>query len=418
MATLFTDIDSDVVYATVGTGTTATPDTTDTYFGGRSIAVTGNTNQNAGLDINGAAKFDYNGPANRQVCVGLVKVSDYTKINKLQAIVYSPGGSGNIIYEYDIENGGGVANHQFNGWHLVPFIRGSGDNGGSNRGITRLIWRGDPVTGEDVGELKFDAIWLNARQKSVIIFTFDDGHQRSIDDGLYWLEENYGWHGGIGPIVEDVGTVGASPYSTIEQLRECYRRGHDVYVHGGTDLEIVDDDGLDAVRADVRANLAMVKSIGDRAANFYVYPNGGFTRDINLLLKEEGFDFCRMATSSPTSVDITTPVPSINGWIPPEREIPYVLRNINVNATAAADSFNDAAAAMDYCITTGAPIILSIHDLYDSGASDPHINLADFRSFVTNHVVPRVNRGLAEVVTPSQWWNILRGRDRLRRPYT
>jgi peptidoglycan/xylan/chitin deacetylase (PgdA/CDA1 family) len=399
MTTLLLDLRDEFSYGAISSVIEA--ETQDTFFGGQSFRVTGDTDANAGIDCNGAEKFAFRGPTNRQNFVGLVKVSDYTKISKLQALVYSPGGSGNVICEYDIQNAGGFSDHQYNGWHLAVFQRGTADNGGACRAITRVIWRGDPVAGEDVGTLTFDAMWATSRQPVPVIFTFDDGHQRSIDDGMYWLEGEYGWYGAIGPIRGLIGTTGASPYSTKAQLHAAYDRGHDVYTHGATPLTTL---SLAEARADVRANLEVISEIGDRCSDFYVYPNGARNRAIDLMLAEEGIRYARMATSTPTSQTTTTPVASINGWVPPQREIPYVLRNVNVNATAAADSFVDAAAGIDYCISAGAPIFLSIHDLYDSGASDPHINRDDFRSFVRNVIAPRVRAGWCYVARPSTWF--------------
>lgn len=377
-------------YQVVGAGSAIATSTAVSRTGSQTLKVTCNRGSAAGTDIN--ALHAWTSIISFAGRVGIwVYVPDYTLLsNMILKVSHGDATYTNGAFQtYSFADG----DKKFNGWHFVAFnkaeftgVYGTPDWTAEIDAV-RLTITQNSATAVDVYLDVAVAAW---RAKPKLFITADDGYRSWFTLGL--------------PILDSLGLkctasiIGAqvdlnSTWVTSAQLESAYANGHDLCVHGATQMSDASFTS-DAVRlADIRANRDFLTQRGyTRGANFYVWPNGvyqlvGAPDQLINLISGEGFVAARGTTTSKYT--------KYAAGFPQSKFLMPVI------GPTGSDAVSTFTGLVDNAITYGDIAFAMYHEILSTGASGAtQRNFSDFQRDM-EYVAAKRDAGLLDVVTVS-----------------
>lgn len=129
--------------------------------------------------------------------------------------------------------------------------------------------------------------------KGKVVIVMDDGWETQFTQG-YKILRQYGFKACIAVIPSAVDTFGYMSYS---QLAELYMNGWDMLNHTYDHVVLSGQAEENQVKQIVTARDWLESNLLSRGSNILVYPQGEFTKEIKLILKENGFIAARSLKS-------------------------------------------------------------------------------------------------------------------------
>ncbi len=318
-----------------------------------------------------------------------IYVTDYTKLTSIELDAYSTYGTARYFQGYPFADG----DKQYNGWHWVSLGRNQITGVGGSPD-----WDTTPIV---VIELRF-----NQNSATQTVCYIDTGYQgfHARPKCLIYADDGYSSFYTLGvPLLAARGLkanfaiigslIGADTYMTEANLEALYAAGHDLCVHGATQMTSLADEAARA--ADIAANQDFLTTRGFlRGARHYVYPNGVYQlsagdEQIFNLLAARGFKTSR-GTVSPRTFN------SAYGLQRRRMVMPII-------GGLATDSASAILTRVDDAIARGDNMALMFHRIVASGATGIEYNTADLTT-VLDGLQTRVNAGTLDVRTVSQWY--------------
>lgn len=234
--------------------------------------------------------------------------------------------------------------------------------------------------GELPVSVSFDALYYDytTNEKGKVMIQFDDGWASE-----YWkaypMMKDKGFVGNIGIISDQ---VGKKNYVTIEQLREMYADGWDIYNHTVSHprLTSLTDQQVERELSESRAFL--MRHRFTRAVDFIAYPYGDFNDSVIDIAKQ----YSRFARSITTGFEVGTPIN------------PYRLKTIELVNGVSPSVYEDAIRSV---AENGHTVIFFLHRIEDEGTDSIILNTEDFQKFLD---FLDAYRDEVDVISISEWY--------------
>ena len=404
----------------VGTGASFALDATIRQRGRADLKVTTGSGNNAEIELNPCGIVSRNG------CFVLrFYVEDYTKVSTLTVYLAKDTSYTNFaLFTYNIASIPGL---QRNGWHEWRFsdqtATASGEKaftGGAftiaNQAIHRMKVRVTPVAAQ-VAVVYLDSLETNPQQqKASILITADDSYKSWYSLGVQYLN-TLGLKSTLYSIASSLGTgAGDGEFMSESNVSDMYAAGHDIAVHGATNLTSLSDPG--ARYADIVSNRDWLINRGmSRAAYHYAWPNGVYEMSTGDRSLRDAAYSAGMLTARGTN-RLTSYGSSgffVNG---PDHVIDHdaclFATNIMNLPIIGHDGTQDVGttqlaaliARIDRAVAEKSTCILIFHKIGSSPVDALHCPEADFQA-IANAVYAHVSAGNAECLTVSQWYKKL-----------
>lgn len=275
------------------------------------------------------------------------------------------------------------------GWNFVQVANSSWTNtGGEDWANTFLRVRFRINASSGTPSIYVDGMYTNISRRPKLLLTFDDGWD-SVFTKAYSYMRNLGLVGTSYTIASKVGTSG---YITKQQMMEMYDGGWSFSVHGETNLTTIATQAeMETEIASNRAYLLDNRFLGAEA--HYAYPNGGYNDAAKLALAALNFKTARTIIDANQSHTINEP---------------YLLTRLGIyNTTSVATATGYVDSVIDSC----AAGLFNFHIIVDSDADvSTKVLTADFQEII-DYIKTKVDAGLIDVVTISEWFDGLEPRE-------
>lgn len=264
-----------------GTGATFDINPSLTEKGNPLLRVTASSGNNADISINPCGHVSRNGSFALKFFV-----EDLSTLQAIEVLICNDTIPTQFArFKYQLNNAAGAGQWpalKYNGWHVWRFSANSPTSSGElsysggafsipGTPIHRIIIRTIPVTNSGTS---VNYAWLDTnpqQEKAKFIITADDTYDNWYTKGIAYLDK-LGLKSTSFHIADGTGSAGRM---TLAQLQNAYANGHDISVHGGSNLTTLSNP---ATRYnDVKANRDYLINNGmPRGADHYAWPNGAY----------------------------------------------------------------------------------------------------------------------------------------------
>lgn len=227
-------------------------------------------------------------------------------------------------------------------------------------------------------KVTFDSLWVKKPSKPKIIFTFDDGWESQYTQAFPLFLER-GFRASVGVISNRVGTTN---YVTLDNLKEMYRYGWDLFNHTEThpDLSTLSSDQV--INEISKCKNYLLSNGFEGAEDILAYPYGGHNDLVIDALKS------RIRCARTLVKRSEAPVPLE----------PLKVSTHNVLNLAASV----ITGYIDEAINTGDTLIITAHIIDPVADTTMKYTPTDLET-ILDHLY--TNRDLIEVITISEWVN-------------
>ena len=290
--------------------------------------------------------------------------------------------------------GGGTTGTGVTGWNCWQFKKAdvAGSGGTFDWTDTEVILvKWDTISSVDTVYL--DSLYVGRTAKPKVILSLDDGYNGPATvSGVTYANTQ-----GIPLTFYVIKDYSSNPetytdYLTTNQLQDYYANGNDIAIHHQTNLTTL---ALSAAQSAVtECQRWLIDSGMPRAAQHLAWPNGGHNSGLTTFSRNLGVKTAASIQGQPiTSYNFQNHVLGIgNQWI---------LNRMPTNGNNIAT----LQAAVDEAITDGTTLFLYLHTI--GGGAD--ITSADWQT-LCDYIKTKVDAGLIDAVTISQWWDEMRTR--------
>ncbi|GAA0361863.1 S-layer homology domain-containing protein [Bacillus horti] len=224
----------------------------------------------------------------------------------------------------------------------------------------------------------FDALYRDYEGNGKVIIQFDDGWE-SVYTKAYPLMKEKGIVGNMG-IISNL--VGNSNYASVDQLKEMYAGGWDIFNHTASHprLTTLTDQQIEAEISSAKAFL--IGNQMTRAADFLAYPYGDFNERVMSIASK----YSQFARTVMPDFEVGTPIN------------PYRLKTIDlVNDIEPAVYQEAIRTAAEH----GTTVIFLLHRIEDTGTSSIIYRTKDFQAFLDYLYSYRQE---VDVLSISEWY--------------
>lgn len=234
------------------------------------------------------------------------------------------------------------------------------------------------VTGSAEASIIFDSIWMNHLEPANIIFQFDDA-RTNVYTTAFPIMKKYGFVGNIGVISSG---VGESSYMTEIQLSTVYTHGWDLFNHTKSHKSLLTY-SADELREELNTCRDWLNSKGyDRASRFIAFPQGEYDNNVLTVMQSEGYLLGRTIFKG---AEISPPIR------------PYELKTLEIHNTTEDITYKEL---IDKLTVTGGILIITLHQVMDTGTDDTIYPTAKFKA-----LVDYVYNKDCNVISISEWIN-------------
>lgn len=233
--------------------------------------------------------------------------------------------------------------------------------------------RGDlPVT------VFFDALYRDYGGKGKVIIQFDDGWE-SVYTKAYPMMKDKKLVGNIG-IISNL--VGKSNYATLDQLKEMYANGWDMFNHTANHprLTTLTEKQMENELSSAKAFL--MRNQLNRAVDFIAYPYGDFNDSVISIASK----YSRYARTVTPDFEVNKPIN------------PYRLKTIELVNDIAPSVYQEAILS---AANNGTTVIFLLHRIEDTGTDSIIFNTEDFQAFLDYLDLYRKE---VDVLSISEWY--------------
>jgi len=367
-----------------GTGATAENDVSTVKFGNQSIKVN-TTNGNlaqitktVNLDLSSGDSFSL-----------WVYVGDISKIKFFNFYISSSAGWGTFFYKTF------TSSILFNGWNELVFIKSQFTNSTTpdswDNTIIRMRFTVTPEIGESVS-VNFDDLRFGIEGEAKVIITFDDGKAGVINNAYPIMTIN----GQKGVTFIYTNVVGDSGIMTFANLTTLMNAGWDISDHTAAhkNLAAVSQEEMEA-DIDGGYDWLVANGFGD-TAKFFAYPYGtksDFNDAVVAKVKERHI-------LARTLVYMTFPHFDILNY----HDLNFKLSSYYVGSST---NVSTVQTQIDRVVEASGLLILTFHNIVDSGATGGEYLTADFQA-ISDYLKEKQDAGLLEVITFIDYYNALR----------
>lgn len=353
------------------------------------------------------------GPGNKYRGAVAVYIEDYTKISDITLIfsittklLNSGGVPANAIrFKYKIMEDSFGATNRFNGWHVISSPHGQWVSSGTWGTSAKCRYAGvqiTPVAGEASVPVLVGPIHTNIKHRPKCIIWADDGWQSWYDNGVTYLD-TLGLKCTMATIQELVGTAS---YMDVTTLASAVANGHEVVPHGLNFL--YNYASAQEIYDEIKLNQDFVINNGLGNGRHYVYPGGYHelvTGSGDMVVREQLQSLGFLSARASNIGDAVTSGLNYQHLGMGDRKWFSSVIGAYPTLTPA-----QLLSRLDLCIADGMLAEFMFHKLLASGASQgDEYNTPDFETFADG-VKRRVDAGLVDVVTRSQWYDGLYGK--------
>lgn len=348
-------------------------------------------------------------------------VADWTKVSSISIYLSKDGTYTNFaLYNYNIA---GFPILQKNGLHVIDFSGDTADTNLSYTGgafslattpIVRWKIRVTPVAAQ-VAVVTLGDMWADAKARPKLLIVADDGYSTWVDTGVPILEF-YGLRFTMN-LIGDPTFLGQAGNINAARAAMLLGRGHDVQVHGSTDLNtIYAASGITAVKADIALNKSVVESIrGGIIARHYTYPNGVYApgpnnqNDVSFIqaLKDMGFVTARgtqLISGFGTDIDMPalTALDMAESGNNQSPLYPNLFRLPLIGHDGSVDTPAKIATRLDNVQFWGGTAILMFHKC-SGGGTDLEVTAANLAAICAG-IASRIDAGTLDIMTTQEWY--------------
>jgi hypothetical protein len=308
-------------------------------------------------------------------------------------------------------------NNQPSDWVLYTFDIDEASES-SPSGLADVNWFWFEVDGAGSAlpaiECYLDSVYISPHSRTKILFQFDDGFE---SDYLLAYKIMYTDRVAAGktPLLGTSNVYQSGMESgtilTEEQARIMYDNGWDIANHSSDDVIPGTIDKFVACRT-------YLDSLGfTRSSGYIAYPGNDYDNDLVREVARAGFKGARGRVAS-TLPDICIP-PSAGHpdakdiWPFSKHAFPFAITfsEVTYDAGSPANVGTNIKLAIDKACAVGGTCSIMLHELVASSATGNQINEASFQAIV-DYVGEKMEQGLCDVVTVSQWNEGLAGHTR------
>ena len=269
------------------------------------------------------------------------------------------------------------------GWNYIETSREEWSNTGSEawtNTFLRLRVRINASAGTP--SCYFDSMYIGSYRRPKVLVTFDDSWDSQYTKAFAYMNP-LGMKGTIYCIASKIDTSG---YMTTAQCSEVNSAGWDLGTHGNVNLTTLSTQA--EMETEISSNEAFLTSNGfTRANKHYAYPNGGYNDNAKLALAALDYKTARTIIDANQSHLYAEP---------------YLIKRWGIyNTTSVAT----AKSYIDLAIARGNSVWLNYHIIVDADAdASTKVLTADFQE-VMDYLKTKMDAGLVDVVTVSEWYN-------------
>jgi peptidoglycan/xylan/chitin deacetylase (PgdA/CDA1 family) len=229
---------------------------------------------------------------------------------------------------------------------------------------------------ETTVKVTFDSLWVKKSSKPKVIFTFDDGWESQYTQAFPLFLER-GFRASVGVISNKVGTTN---YVTLDNLKEMYRYGWDLFNHTETHPDLSTLDSEQVVNEITNCKNYLLNNGFKGAEDILAYPYGGHNNLVVDALKPH----IRYARTLIERSEAPIPLEPLRAS----------TRNVvNLNPSVINGYIDDA-------INTGDTLVITAHIIDPVADTGMKYTPADLET-ILDHLY--TNRDLVDVVTISEW---------------
>lgn len=368
-------------WTVTGTGASISADTTNKKVGSQALKIT-SVNAVSAYAISPSGKYYDFSSTNLFSC--WLYIDDVSKLYQSGFTLFLIYTGSTDYFSYSV-----TGSNLRTGWNRIVFKRSDCAVGNGNPSwvspVTQIRIRTLSLSGQTVN-MTVDDFRIGRYERPKVIVTFDDGNATDYTEAFAYMQPL-----GLKGVCYVPGeNVGATNQITLSQMQEMYSAGWDMGNHSYTHVDLTtltEEEVKEEIRLDAEY---LINNGMPRAAYMLAWPFSALNDTVMEWVRQAGIVVARTGA---------------NGINSHERQEKLKLYRGSVSSTMTV---GDLTAYVDTVVERGGLLIYNFHDIRTVEATTD-VTQATFRA-VMDYLKVKVNQGVLDVVTISEWYDGLAGK--------